>query len=165
MVAGLRATAQPCDSRVTIMPSSAGWRLDQTGFPRSAYRWAGRNILQPLSFLEGNAMAEKLPSYSAFWPYYLREHGRARTRALHFLGTSLALICLVLLIVTGNWWWLPAALVAGYLFAWIGHFFIEHNRPATFIHPLWSLASDFRMYGLWVTGRLKGELRRAGVEP
>ncbi|MGO4728477.1 MULTISPECIES: Mpo1-like protein [unclassified Inquilinus] len=110
-------------------------------------------------------MAEKLPSYSAFWPYYLREHGRARTRALHFLGTSLALICLILLIVTGNWWWLPAALVAGYLFAWIGHVFIEHNRPATFIHPLWSLASDFRMYALWVTGRLNGELRRAGLEP
>lgn len=110
-------------------------------------------------------MAERLPSYSAFWPHYLREHARAPTRALHFLGTSLALFCLLALIVTASWWWLPAALVAGYLFAWIGHVFVEHNRPATFIHPLWSLVSDVRMYGLWVSGRLEGELRRAGVEP
>jgi hypothetical protein len=112
----------------------------------------------------GPEMAERLPSYSAFWPHYLREHARSRTRALHFLGTSLAILCLVLLVVTGNWWWLLAALVSGYLFAWIGHFFIEHNRPATFTHPLWSLLSDFRMYGLWVSGRLEDELRRAGVQ-
>src|SRR5262245_17413175 len=98
----------------------------------------------------GNEMAEELPSYSAFWPYYLREHARPRTRSLHFLGTSLAILCLLVLIVSGDWWWLPAALVTGYLFAWIGHFFIERNRPATFTYPLWSLASDFRMYGLWI---------------
>lgn len=110
-------------------------------------------------------MAERQPSYSAFWPYYLREHARAPTRALHFLGTTLAILCLITLIATGNWWWLLAALVAGYLFAWIGHIFVERNRPATFTHPLWSLVSDFRMYGLWVTGRLEGELRRAGIEP
>ncbi len=110
-------------------------------------------------------MADKLPSYSAFWPHYLREHGRARTRALHFFGTSLAILCLVLLVATGSWWWLLAALVSGYLFAWIGHFFVEHNRPATFTYPLWSLLSDFRMYGLWVSGRLEDELRRAGVQP
>lgn len=105
----------------------------------------------------------RFESYAAFWPHYLREHARGGTRALHFLGTGLALVLVDAGLVTGIWWLFPAAVVSGYLFAWIGHLTVERNRPATFTHPLWSLISDFRMFFLWLTGRLWRELKKAEV--
>jgi hypothetical protein len=103
-------------------------------------------------------------TYAEFWPYYLGEHRLPRNRLLHFIGTGLALALLALAVATRNAWLLPAAVVAGYLFAWIGHFGVERNRPATFTYPLWSLVSDFRMFFLWCAGRLEAELKRAGVQ-
>lgn len=101
--------------------------------------------------------------YSQFWAHYLREHGRAKTRLWHFFGTGTAIVCLVGLLFTGNLWFLAAVLLAGYGPAWIAHAIFEGNRPATFTHPLWSLVSDLRMFGLWLTRRLDSELARAGV--
>ena len=82
----------------------------------------------------------RLPSF----PRYLREHSRRGTRVLHFVGTTLFIICLAMLLRTSNW--LAGGVVAAYGFAWGGHFFVEHNRPATFQHPWFSLWGDFRMY-------------------
>jgi hypothetical protein len=104
-----------------------------------------------------------LASFDEFWPYYLREHRKPATRGLHYLGTALSLGCVGALALSGNFWFLAAALVTGYGPAWISHYFIEHNRPATFQHPWWSLISDFRMFLLWLSFRLGPELTRAGV--
>ena len=66
-------------------------------------------------------------------------------------------------LLMGEWLWLIALPLAGYFFAWLAHFTIEKNRPATFTYPLWSLFADFRMWWLWLSGGLKAELERAGV--
>ncbi len=105
-------------------------------------------------------MARRYQSFQAFWPYYLSEHAMPRTRALHLFGTGLGLWLLALAIVLADWRLLPAALVSGYGFAWIAHAFVERNRPATFTYPLWSLMGDFKMFWLWLTGRLASEIDR-----
>jgi hypothetical protein len=102
-------------------------------------------------------------SYATFWKVYLRAHRRPETRLLHYLGSILALACLALAIARLDWRLLVVAPVVGYAFAWAAHFGIEGNRPASFGHPLWSFASDYRMLGLWLTGRLERHLRESGV--
>ncbi len=108
-------------------------------------------------------MTERIPTYAEFWPYYLREHSLPITRWLHFLGTSVAVSLGVTAALTGKAYLVPFALVSGYGFAWVSHFTLERNRPATFKYPLWSLFSDFRMAGLMLVGRLSKHLARAGV--
>ncbi len=104
-----------------------------------------------------------MKTFDDFWPFYLREHARATTRRLHFAGTSLAVLVALYGVATRQPRFLLAALVCGYAFAWVGHFFIEHNKPATFKHPLWSFRGDFRMLALALSGRLPAELDRLGI--
>jgi len=102
-------------------------------------------------------------TYNEFWLRYLRAHAKRETRALHYCGSALALMCLVLALLTRNAWWLLGAPLVGYGFAWTAHYRVEHNRPETFGHPLWSLVSDFRMFFLFLAGGLAPELRKAGI--
>jgi hypothetical protein len=102
-------------------------------------------------------------TYPEFWRRYLGVHADPRTRGVHYVGTSLAMTAIATALVKRDWRWLAAAPVVGYALAWFGHFKFEHNRPETFGHPIWSLISDFRMLGMFVSGRLGEELRSAGA--
>ena len=95
-------------------------------------------------------------SFREFYPFYLGEHHDRRCRRLHFIGSTLVLLVVLLAIVTGRWAWLWLAPVAGYGCAWVGHFVYEKNRPATFRHPLYSLMGDWVMY--WQIWRGKVQL-------
>src|ERR1044071_3778223 len=104
---------------------------------------------------------DEMKTFEEFWPFYVREHSRSATRALHAAGTLTGTALFVALAATGRWRWLPLALVPGYAAAWVGHFFVEHNRPATFKDPLSSLAGDYKMVALMLAGRMNGEVERA----
>lgn len=106
-------------------------------------------------------MSERIPSYEAFWPYYVGEHRDPVCRALHFVGTGLVFAFLGVALAAGDPRWLLACPLAGYAFAWLGHLIFERNRPATFTYPLWSLRADFRMFFYTLRGRMPAELARA----
>jgi hypothetical protein len=93
-------------------------------------------------------------NFSEFYPFYLAEHGNRVCRRLHFIGSSLVIAVVVLALSTGQLRWLWLAPVAGYGFAWVGHYVFEKNRPATFKHPLYSLLGDWVMYGQMLRGKV-----------
>ncbi|HYK00799.1 MAG TPA: DUF962 domain-containing protein [Thermoanaerobaculia bacterium] len=98
-------------------------------------------------------------TFDDFWPFYVRAHSQRRTRILHAIGSTLALVCIALAIFVNPWFLLGAPLI-GYAFAWYSHFFVEHNKPATFGHPFYSLAADFLMLWKIVTGKMDAEVAR-----
>ena len=104
--------------------------------------------------------AARIQSFEEFWPFYVHEHRNPTNRALHYVGTTLVIGTVVTAAVTLNPTWLLAAPVAGYGFAWVGHFFVEKNKPASFSYPLWSLRGDFKMYGLALRGKMRAEVER-----
>lgn len=101
-----------------------------------------------------------IDNYSDFWDFYVQEHSKPLTRALHFAGTTLGLALLVWFVATGRWYYFPLFFVVGYAFAWFAHFVVEKNRPATFKYPLWSFISDFKMIWYMLTGRMAAEVAR-----
>lgn len=106
-------------------------------------------------------MTERYQSFEEFWPFYVREHRKPETQALHAAGTSLAVAAAAAAVVTRRPWLIPLGLAAGYGFAWYSHYRIEGNRPATFKYPLWSFAADFKMLGKIVQGSMTEEVHKA----
>ena len=107
----------------------------------------------------------RISNYNDFWLFYLKEHSLPLTRAFHYVGTSIGLIFFAMALVQLKPVLILGGLFSGYFFAWVSHFFIEKNRPATFKYPIWSFYSDFRMYFLFVSGRLNSHLEQAGLAP
>ena len=105
-----------------------------------------------------------ITTFAAFWPFYLGEHRVKLTRALHFIGTSPALGVLVMAVWSGNGWLAPVAIVQGYAWAWVAHFFVEKNKPASFSYPLWSFIADWKMWALMLTGQIDAELEKHHIE-
>lgn len=101
-------------------------------------------------------MSRQFASFREFYPFYLGEHANTACRRLHFVGSTLVLLVIALVALTSlSAWWLFLIPVIGYGFAWVGHFFYEHNKPATFSHPFYSLAGDWVMYAQILTGRIR----------
>jgi hypothetical protein len=96
----------------------------------------------------------KYKTLEQFYPYYLGEHSNRACRRLHFIGTSLALLLTATALATQTWWLLAVAFVQGYAWAWVGHFFFEHNKPATFKYPWLSFRGDWKMWWQMLTGKL-----------
>jgi len=103
-------------------------------------------------------------NFEEFWSFYVREHSNKNNRRLHFAGTSLGLGCVAASFLLKKRWMLLAAPVLGYGGAWIGHFFVEKNKPASFKYPGWSFLADFKMYGLIIQGKMDAEVERAHRE-
>ena len=102
----------------------------------------------------------KFATFVEFWPFYLSEHSSLTNRRLHFIGSSLAILLVLNAFIFLRPHYFLLAPLAGYAFAWAGHFIVEKNRPATFTYPLWSLRGDFKMFALMLTGRLDTELEK-----
>ncbi len=106
-------------------------------------------------------MEKKYKTFWNFYPFYLTEHKNTVSRSLHFIGTFLVIACLIAGIITGKWFLFVIIPLCGYGFAWVGHFFFEKNKPATFVYPLYSLGSDFVMFWQIITGQIGKKMQQA----
>lgn len=102
-----------------------------------------------------SASHRRFATFADFYPYYLAEHRNVICRRLHFIGTALLIILAVVVLVTARWSLLVGLPLVGYGFAWLGHFVFEKNRPATFLHPWYSLLGDFVMFRDMLVGRIR----------
>ena len=101
-------------------------------------------------------MSTRYTRFREFYPYYLSEHRHPVCRRLHFVGSLLILLLLAAVLFGAlSPWWLLAIPLLGYGFAWVGHFFFEHNRPATFDYPLYSLLGEWVMFRDMLIGRVR----------
>jgi hypothetical protein len=108
-------------------------------------------------------VSERYASFREFYPFYLSEHRNPTCRKLHFAGSTLVIALVVAAVAFANPWLLLLVPVAGYGFAWVGHFGFEKNRPATFTYPAWSFAGDWVMYWQLLTGKIAFEERNPGA--
>ena len=100
-------------------------------------------------------MEKRYTSISDFYPYYLSEHQHPTSRVLHFIGTGLVIGIVITSLIFNQYSWIISIPVVGYGFAWVGHFFFEKNKPATFKYPLYSLGSDFILFFDLLRGKEK----------
>jgi hypothetical protein len=122
-------------------------------------------MLSSMSSKSADAANEKTyASFDEFWPDYVRAHKNKTNRRLHFVGSTLALACVGGAVLFRKRWLLLAAPIAGYGFAWVGHFVFEKNTPATFTHPLYSLRGDFVMWSKIARGTMDAEVARYAAE-
>jgi hypothetical protein len=110
-------------------------------------------------------MKKTITTYAEFWPFYLQEHSLPSTRWIHFVGTCIAALNIVLAVVYLAPLYLLYAMLSCYAFAWVSHFFVEKNRPATFTYPVWSFFSDWKMWAFMATGKLNAELQKHHITP
>lgn len=103
---------------------------------------------------------ERFESFEEFWPYYVLEHRKPETQAMHAVGTALGIAAAGAALATRRAWLIPVGLTAAYGMAWFSHFTVEKNRPATFTYPLWSFAADFKMFGKILNGEMSQEVAR-----
>jgi len=99
-------------------------------------------------------MKERIQSFEAFYPFYLKQHSNKICRLLHIIGTTIVIALVITSIYHVNPQLLIFVPLSGYGFAWVGHFFFEKNKPATFKYPFWSLKSDFKMYFDILSGKI-----------
>jgi hypothetical protein len=108
---------------------------------------------------------KRITSFGEFWPFYVGEHRLPACRGLHYFGTSLGALWAVVAVATRNPLLLPLALVFGYGPAWIAHFFLERNKPASFGYPLWSFMADWKMLSFAIRGKMADEVTRLYGSP
>jgi hypothetical protein len=113
--------------------------------------------------LEEDPMATE-STFAEFWPEYVRAHSDAATRAMHFVGTLSGWTLLAIALAKWDWRWFLAALIVPYALAWISHFFIEHNKPASFGHPFYSWWADQKMVAMMLMGKMSEEVKRAQAD-
>jgi hypothetical protein len=141
-------------------------------------RFAGGRDRGPLNFswlqkqavaLESAAAETGMPdpprNFAEFWPHYVLAHSQPVTRVFHASGTILGWALVACAITFHRYWLVIAALAVPYMFAWFSHFFIQHNWPASFVHPVWSLLADQKMLALSMAGKMGEEVRRCAGEP
>lgn len=104
---------------------------------------------------KGTLPTKRYRRFADFYPFYLSEHANRTSRRLHVIGTGLVIVTLIGAVISARYrllWLLP---LLGYSFAWVGHFFFEKNKPATFQYPFYSLAGDFVMFKDVLTGKIR----------
>ena len=98
---------------------------------------------------------ERYKTFKEFYPYYLSEHDNKYTKLMLFIGTSIGIFFLIMFFLSFNFLYLLFAIISGYAFAWVGHFFVEKNKPATFKYPFYSFVGDHKMYFEILLGKHK----------
>lgn len=147
----MAATVLKANQRDTVATLNGAF-VDPATPGTSAWRFAavGRSYNG-----EREIAMSRFSSFREFYPFYLSEHTHRTSRRLHFIGTCGVLVLVAVAILRGNPWWLLAALLCGYGFAWVGHFFFEKNRPATFKHPFYSFMGDWVMFKDILIGKIR----------